>query len=118
MINILNKIFGPNWKTSTTGIVTVVAIAAAAGIQADNSLVSFLPDNAEKYIIGISKLIAVVTGIIFALNVKDSHVTGGTIPQTTEAVKRLDLKPIDNQDVGSNIFTNIWPPKKLKEKNE
>jgi hypothetical protein len=116
MINILNKIFGPNWKTSTTGIVTVVAIAGAAAIQADNSLVSFLPDNAEKYIIGISKLIAVITGIIFALNVKDSNVTGGTIPQTTEAVERLHLKSIDNQEVGSNIFTNIWPSKKTERK--
>jgi len=112
MINMLSKIFGPNWKTSTTGIITVVAIATSAAIQADNSLVFFLPDNAEKYIIGISKLIAVVTGIIFTLNVKDSHVTGGTIPQTTEAVKRLHLKAIDNQDVGSNLFTNTWPPKK------
>jgi len=116
MINILNKIFGPNWKTSTTGIVTVVAIAAAAAIQADNSLVSFLPDHAEKYIIGISKLIAVVTGIIFALNVKDSNVTGGTIPQTTEAAKRLDINSINEQQVGSSIFANIWPPKKTERK--
>jgi len=84
----LSKLFGPNWRTSTSGIVTVIAVTTAFVIHGDNSLVAFLPDKVEEFIIGLSKLIAVVSGVIFALTVKDSHVTGGDVPQTVEAKKR------------------------------
>ena len=88
MKTMLSKIFGPNWRSSSSGIVTVVAVCTAIAIHSDPSLVAFLPDKAEVYILGISKLIAVVSGIIFALTVKDSAVTGGTVAQTIEAEKR------------------------------
>jgi len=84
----LSKIFGPNWRSSSSGIATVVAVCTAIAIHSDPSLVAFLPDKAEVYITGISKLIAVVSGIVFALTVKDSAVTGGTVAQTIEAEKR------------------------------
>jgi len=96
MKNMLFKLFGPNWRSSTSGIITVVAVATAFAIHGDNSLVAFLPDKAEEYIIGISKLIAVVSGIVFALTVKDANVTGGTIPQTIEAKKRSASEKIKN----------------------
>jgi len=89
MKNMLSKLFGPNWRTSTSGIVTVIAVTTAFVIHGDNSLVAFLPDKIEEFIIGLSKLIAVVSGVIFALTVKDSHVTGGDVPQTVEAKKRV-----------------------------
>lgn len=89
MKNMLSKIFGPNWRSSTSGIATVVAVCTAFAIHSDNSLVTFLPDGMEVYVVGIAKLIAVVSGIIFALTVKDSHVTGGNIPQTVEAKSRV-----------------------------
>jgi amino acid transporter len=89
MKNMLSKLFGPNWRSSTSGILTVVAICTAFAIHGDNSLVAFLPDKAEEYIVGFSKLIAVVSGIIFALTVKDAAVTGGKIAQTKEAKKRI-----------------------------
>ena len=89
MKTMLSKLFGPNWRSSTSGIITVVAVATAFAIHGDNSLVSFLPDKAEEYIIGISKLIAVVSGIVFALTVKDAAVTGGKVAQTKEAKKRI-----------------------------
>jgi len=89
MNNMLNNLFGPNWRSSTSGILTVIAVATAVAIHSDNSLVSFLPDKLEEYIVGFSKLIAIVSGIIFALTVKDSHVTGGNIPQTVEAKSRV-----------------------------
>ena len=85
----LSKIFGPNWRSSTSGITTVVAVTTAIAIHSDPSLVSFLPDQAEVYIVGISKLVAVVSGIIFALTVKDANVTGGTVASTTEAEERV-----------------------------
>jgi hypothetical protein len=85
----LSKIFGPNWRSSTSGIITVIAVTTAIAIHSDPSLVAFLPDQAETYIVGMSKLIAVVSGIIFALTVKDANVTGGTIASTTEAEERI-----------------------------
>jgi len=89
MKNMLSKIFGPNWRSSSSGIVTVVAVCTAIAIHSDPTLVAFLPDNAEVYITGISKLVAVVSGIIFALTVKDSAVTGGTVASTVEAEERI-----------------------------
>ena len=89
MKNMLSKLFGPNWRSSTSGIVTVIAVTTAIAIHSDPSLVAFLPDQAETYIIGISKLVAIVSGIIFALTVKDANVTGGTVPSTTEAEERI-----------------------------
>ena len=89
MRNMLINLFGQNWRSSTSGILTVVAVATAVAIHADNSLVTFLPDGLETYVLGISKLIAVVSGIVFALTVKDANVTGGKIPQTKEAKKRV-----------------------------
>lgn len=89
MKNMLFKLFGPNWRSSSSGITTVVAVATALAIHGDNSLVAFLPDRAEEYIVGISKLIAVVSGIVFALTVKDAAVTGGKVAQTKEAKKRI-----------------------------
>jgi hypothetical protein len=88
MKTMLSKIFGANWRSSTSGVTTVIAITTAIAIHSDPSLVAFLPDVAELYIIGISKLVAVVSGIVFALTVKDSAVTGGTVAQTIEAEKR------------------------------
>jgi len=85
----LSKIFGPNWRSSTSGIVTVVAVCTAFVIHGDNSIVAFLPDKVEEYIVGFAKLIAIVSGVVFALTVKDSHVTGGDVPQTVEAKKRV-----------------------------
>ena len=86
----LSKIFGPNWRSSSSGIATVVAVSTAIAIHSDPSLVAFLPDKAEVYITGISKLVAVVSGIIFALTVKDAAVTGGTVAQTSEAKDRTN----------------------------
>ena len=90
MKTMLSKIFGANWRSSTSGVTTVIAITTAIAIHSDPTLVSFLPDIAEVYIIGISKLVAVVGGIIFALTVKDSAVTGGTVAQTSEAKDRTN----------------------------
>ena len=89
MKHMLSKIFGPNWRSSTSGIATVIAVTTAIAIHSDPSLVAFLPDQAEVYIVGFSKLVAVVSGIIFALTVKDANVTGGTIASTTEAEERI-----------------------------
>jgi hypothetical protein len=89
MKTMLSKIFGPNWRSSSSGVATVVAVSTAIAIHSDPSLVAFLPDNAEAYITGISKLVAVVSGIIFALTVKDAAVTGGRVASSVEAEERI-----------------------------
>jgi len=89
MRNMLSKIFGPNWRSSTSGILTVVAVSTAMSIHMDPSLVSFLPDHLENYVVGISRIVAIVSGIIFSLTVKDAKVTGGTVASTTEAEERI-----------------------------
>jgi hypothetical protein len=88
MKTMLSKIFGPNWRSSSSGVVTVVAVTTAIAIHSDPTLIHFLPDVAEQYINGIARLVAVVSGIVFALTVKDAAVTGGTVAQTSEAEKR------------------------------
>jgi hypothetical protein len=90
MKTMLSKIFGPNWRSSSSGIATVVAVTTAIAIHSDPSLVAFLPDVAEVYILGIAKLVAVVSGIVFALTVKDAAVTGGSVAQTNEAKDRTN----------------------------
>ena len=89
MKNMLSQLFGPNWRSSTSGILTVICVSTAFAIHTDPTLISFLPDGMETYVLGISKLVAVVSGIIFALSVKDSRVTGGTVASTIEAEKRI-----------------------------
>jgi hypothetical protein len=85
----LSKIFGPNWRSSISGILTVVAISTAMSIHMDPTLVSFLPSHIENYIVGISRIVAVVSGIIFSLTVKDAKVTGGSVASTAEAEERI-----------------------------
>jgi hypothetical protein len=88
MKTMLSKIFGQNWRSSSSGIATVVAVTTAIAIHSDPTLIHFLPDIAQEYINGIARLVAVVSGIIFALTVKDAAVTGGIVAQTNEAKDR------------------------------
>jgi hypothetical protein len=88
MKTMLSKIFGPNWRSSSSGVITVVAVTTAIAIHSDPTLIHFLPDIAQEYINGIARLVAVVSGIVFALTVKDAAVTGGTVAQTNEAENR------------------------------
>jgi hypothetical protein len=84
----MDKIFGPNWKTTVAGWIT--ALAAAIAVKPD--LIAFLPDSFEKTVSGIAGLIAIVAGGTFAAVAKDRSVTGGTVPQTHEAEVRIDEK--------------------------
>jgi len=90
MKTMLSKIFGPNWRSSSSGIATVVAVTTAIAIHSDPTLIHFLPDIAQEYINGIARLVAVVSSIIFALTVKDAAVTGGSVAQTNEAKNRTN----------------------------
>ena len=68
-------IFGANWRTTISGWITVLASAIAV----NPGLVAFLPDTTRHFVIGISGLLAVISGGTFAYHTKDKQVTGGSI---------------------------------------
>ncbi len=82
----MERIFGINWRTSLSGYITLVSVAIAANPLS----IDFLPDELEKYIKGFAGLIALISGTAMVHNTKDRNVTGGTVPSTNEAVKRVD----------------------------
>lgn len=82
----LEKLFGPSWRTSLWGYVTLLCVTIAANPFS----IEFLPDNIEKYIKGIASLIAIISGGATVNNMKDKQVTGGTVPSTIEAKERVD----------------------------
>jgi hypothetical protein len=82
----MEKIFGPNWRTTVSGWITT--LAAAIAIRPE--LIAFLPDKFEDTVSGVAELIAFVAGGTFAAVSKDRHVTGGTVPQTPEAEVRIN----------------------------
>lgn len=82
----LEKIFGPNWRTSAWGALALISGA----ISINPSLVSFLPENIKSYVIGFASLISFISGGAFVYNANDKQVTGGNVASTEEAEKRLD----------------------------
>lgn len=84
--NFMEKYFGVNWRTSFFGYITVIA----AAIALNPTSIEFLPDDLEKNIRGVAGLISIISGMIAARNTKDKDVTGGTVPSTHEAEKRID----------------------------
>ena len=74
-----------NLATSILGWVAIIAGA----IMANPSSLSFLPDNIEQAIHGISTLITFIAGGTFVASVKNKEVTGGSVPANQEAVNRL-----------------------------
>lgn len=73
MVKFLENIFGPNWRNTIWGGIT--AVLAYIALQPES--VAFLPDNIEGYVIGIVKLFAAASGIVFASQTKNKRV-GGT----------------------------------------
>lgn len=71
------KFFGANWRTSSTGLLTLIT----AAIALQPSLVEFLPDSVEGYVVGISKFVVFISGGAFALSAKDKNVVGGSVQQ-------------------------------------
>lgn len=68
----MKNLLGANWRTSLSGIVTLLA----AAIYANPASVSFLPPDIAKNVVGIAGLIALASGGAFALVAKDAAVTG------------------------------------------
>lgn len=68
----LESLFGPNWRTTLSGGITVLASA----IYSTPALVSFLPPSWQSAVTGIAGLISVLAGGTFAAVSKDRAVTG------------------------------------------
>lgn len=91
----MEGVFGKNWRTSSSGLIALFSLITVFTIYFEPGLVSFLPDGAEKIVLGICKLTTVVFGFFFVIFAKDSKVTGGTVPQTEEAKDRMEEKKIE-----------------------
>lgn len=67
----MSNIFGPNWKTTVTGIFTALF-----------GFVVFSPDTFKSlpWLIELSKFAAAGGLVMMGLSGKDSNVTGGTKP--------------------------------------
>lgn len=108
------KIFGQNWRPAISGIITFTAFSLLLVITDDNSFIQFLPNKVEQCIIIFFRFIAFISGIIFAITVKDSSVTGGSIAQTKEAGKRIKQEIKQDTQYSTKIETPIYEPKNKK----
>ncbi len=68
----IESILGPNWRTTLTGGITVLAGAIAT----NHDLVAFLPEPWRKAVTGIAGLVSILAGGAFAAVAKDGAVTG------------------------------------------
>lgn len=89
MSTLLFKLFGQNYKTGASGVLAIV-LGGVIELANQIELLNFIPDPAKGYIVGITKVLALFAAAYFVFQTKDKDVTGGVIPQTTEAVKRVD----------------------------
>ena len=71
-MNALESILGPNWRTTLSGWIMVLAGA----VVMEPALLDFLPPAVTKDLIGIAKLIVLVSGGAFAHAAKDKNVAG------------------------------------------
>lgn len=80
-----------NWKTTATGI--VFGIAAGLAIAPDMVWQWFPKEecgNLAWHIIRVSQILVFLSPIVLGAVSKDRNVTGGSVAQTFEAVKRTD----------------------------
>ena len=82
----MSKVWGVNWKTSLSGIVTTIA-----GFFATNpELFDHFPEDWKDTAIFINKVLLILGGASFSVSVKDKSVTGGKVAATQEALGRTD----------------------------
>lgn len=85
----MTKLLGPNWRTTISGWITTLA----AAIAMEPSLVAWLPTDVAENVVGISKLVAIASGMTFASLTKDRSVSGNGTPQ----------RPIQTNESGINF---------------
>lgn len=86
--DLMGKIFGANWRTSLTGLLTLVTGA----ISFKPELINWLPQKWQVAIVGFSNFVVFISGGAFALAVKDKQVVGGSVVQD-KAGKVADPQP-------------------------
>lgn len=94
----LESVFGPNWRTSISGAITL----GAGAIIADPSLISFLPPDWQPTVSGIAKFIALVSGGTFVFQAKDRKVGGsGQAPSfyiDKDGAEVRRAEPVDDEE--------------------
>jgi len=96
---LFTSILGANWRTSASGLLTLICVITAYVIHGDPELIKFLPEAFQIYILGIIKILAAVGAVLFIILVKDAQVTGGNVPQTIEAEHRIHTLKIGQKKI-------------------
>jgi hypothetical protein len=100
MGNLMAKIFGANWKTTVSGFIAL----ATGAIALKPSIVDFIPQPWNGYIVGASNFIVFASGGAFALVTKDRNVTGGIVQQTVSgAVAKEGTQTLVDETVKSSV---------------
>lgn len=99
MKDLIEKYLGKSWRSSLCGILAVTIFT----IHENPSIVSFLPDGLESYILGGAKLsVAILIALGFTFS-KDYNVTGSdvskipkgkVVPKSLAPVKKTGKKKI------------------------
>lgn len=75
--------FGTNWQTNLSGLGALFGAAASVATSISHKQ---MPDETQ-----LGVIFAAVSAGIGLLQAKDKHVTGGTVPATDEAKRRVQL---------------------------
>lgn len=99
MKNLIEKYLGKSWRSSVCGMLAATIFT----IHENPTIISFLPDGMENYILGGAKLsVAVLIALGFTFS-KDYNVTGSNtdnipkgkiIPESLTTVKKTRRKKI------------------------
>lgn len=81
----LEKWIGPNWRTTISGILTILS----GFIMTNPEVLDFLPSFISKWIDLFAQIMIFAAGGSFAYFCKDKNVTGGVKPATPEAKLRI-----------------------------
>ena len=67
MKNKLQLLFGDNWRSSTSGSISVILLIFSWVVDTNPAIISFLADGIEGYVVGISRIIAAMAGLYFVV---------------------------------------------------
>lgn len=94
MIKLLENIFGPSWRTSLLG--WIFTVSTSLSVSPDILVNIGLSAETISSVKNIASVVAFLAGGALFQNVKDSKVTGGSIPATREATIRLSDEVNEN----------------------
>lgn len=104
MIKLLENIFGSSWRTSLLG--WIFTVSTSLSVSPDILVNIGLSPDTISSVKNAASVVAFLSGAAFAKTVKDSKVTGGSVPATREAAIRISDE-IDTKTAEPELQTNL-----------